>query len=633
MNVISSASAFESFNARNLSPRQVAQTFIPPAHFDDLILRRHSLVIGPRGSGKTTLLKMLQLPALAAWKHPAADRYRSRVDFTGVFVPTDVSWGAQIEALGHRDLPRQLATALGSAAFTTHVLIALVDAMRDCSSVEVGETPSLAGQFVQLSRAKEASLVACVATSWRLKPAINNLQGLKLSLRTRLIEIAEIARRETGEGDRALERLRLHEYLHLGFLESTSAAIDVFNDIISQPERRWGLLFDELEIAPKDIRQILLKSLRSSDQRLIFKLSISPYHEDVHLLQEPTSAMPGHDYQAIELWYPRKEEGYEFSEDLLHSMIREYDCQDATPEEIFGPSEFDPSERERQSSQSSYAPGGKAYERFKRLAQRDTTFMDYLTSNRINLDAMDKLSETRRAGIIRKVASIVAVREAYRFSASSDKSDNSAKTSSADTRGERSRKNPLLYAGAKSLFAIVEGNPRWFIGLVGPMLRSYAEKRQRVPAPEQAESITSASNRFRALLRTIPYTAPGGQYRTRAHASRGLLGLLDEIGAQFHRNVVTADFSAEPALSFIVDSSSPDDLLHALGRALNAGAIILAPDGGETLLSSLRGKRFRLSYMLAPAYGIPLTLGRPVALSQILTRSGEAPSLLNWLPS
>src|ERR1700691_1490736 len=110
---------FESFNARNLAPEQVARRFIPPKHFDELVLRRHTLIVGPRGSGKTTLLKMLQLPALAAWQHHAASSFRRKIDFCGAFVAADVSWGAQLTALGAGRLSPDLTSALGLAAFTT----------------------------------------------------------------------------------------------------------------------------------------------------------------------------------------------------------------------------------------------------------------------------------------------------------------------------------------------------------------------------------------------------------------------------------------------------------------------------------------------------------------------------------
>ena len=64
--------------------------------------------------------------------------------------------------------------------------------------------------------------------------------------------------------------------------------------------------------------------------------------------------------------------------------------------------------------------------------------------------------------------------------------------------------------------------------------------------------------------------------------------------------------------------------MHSLAEALNAGAIIYVPDEREELLlESLRGKRFRLSYLLAPYYGLPLQLGRTVSLSVILDRFRE----------
>src|ERR1700722_5718334 len=91
---------FESFNARALTPDQVAATFVPSRQFQDLCKRCHTIVLGPRGSGKTTLLKMLEPAALEAWRHPFADEIASRIDFTGIFVATDISWSQQLSALG-----------------------------------------------------------------------------------------------------------------------------------------------------------------------------------------------------------------------------------------------------------------------------------------------------------------------------------------------------------------------------------------------------------------------------------------------------------------------------------------------------------------------------------------------------
>src|SRR5687767_13462149 len=89
------------FNARHLTPVEVARSFVPPPCFEQLAGNSHVLLVGPRGSGKTTLLKMLQPQALEAWEHPQAHQYRQRVMYTGVFIPADISWGAQLESLGY----------------------------------------------------------------------------------------------------------------------------------------------------------------------------------------------------------------------------------------------------------------------------------------------------------------------------------------------------------------------------------------------------------------------------------------------------------------------------------------------------------------------------------------------------
>ena len=58
MNDASHSAAYESLNARRLSPQQVAMTFVPQDQFTVLTKNRHSVLLGPRGSGKTTLLTL-----------------------------------------------------------------------------------------------------------------------------------------------------------------------------------------------------------------------------------------------------------------------------------------------------------------------------------------------------------------------------------------------------------------------------------------------------------------------------------------------------------------------------------------------------------------------------------------------
>ena len=55
----------------------------------------------------------------------------------------------------------------------------------------------------------------------------------------------------------------------------------------------------------------------------------------------------------------------------------------------------------------------------------------------------------------------------------------------------------------------------------------------------------------------------------------------------------------------------------------------VANDAGEVVLTSFRGKRFRLSYLLATDYSLPLTLGHAVSLSSILKSGTAEPTLFD----
>jgi hypothetical protein len=141
----------------------------------------------------------------------------------------------------------------------------------------------------------------------------------------------------------------------------------------------------------------------------------------------------------------------------------------------------------------------------------------------------------------------------------------------------------------------------------------------RVSPAAQGQELLAAAQRFAALLKTFPV-----EQSAISNSNRGLLSLVDRIAGFFRDQVVKAPFSPEPYLSFSVDSHVSEALLRSLSQALNLGAIVYIPDGdGEVLLTSLKGKRFRISYWLAPLYGLPLILGKPISLSKILAEKNS----------
>ncbi|MCL4553362.1 MAG: hypothetical protein M1305_07425 [Candidatus Marsarchaeota archaeon] len=587
---------------------------MPSDNFDRLAKRTNSLVIGPRGSGKTTLLRMLQGPALEAWNDAEADRYRKCIDFTGVFIATDPSWAAQIQMVGGWQVEQKYRRILTTAAFTTNVLRRLIVTME--YRAHPPDDPILVSHLrVGLNQEAEAQLVRGLAGPWGIKPELPSLLSLKYALSARLMEIHSLRRKEEllDPAGRA-ERFAAVGWLHLPLLQSATLAVDLFEDCADgDPGGRWAFLFDEMELAPKWINQDLMNSLRSADERFLFKLSMSPYNEDVNNTSSALSAMPGHDYEEIPLWYAHKEEGYPFCRALLRSMLKERGIQDVDPESLFGISEFETPTTERTNVGGAYKPGSRLQRRFARMARKDKSFGKYLEHRCIDPKALHLLDDNVRASDIRKITSLVAVRDAFRrYDRQNDDADRKNRRQQI-----RSRKNPQVYAGASSLFAMVEGNPRWFIGIVDRLLSDFSKLDGKLSAATQVEEVLKTVHLFRALLAAIPCpeVAEGQNHR-------GALSILDLIGEHFFKSVVVDDFNPDPPGSFTIDSDANEELVYALGQALNAGAIVYVPEKKSILvLRSLREKRFRLSYLLAPYYRIPVRLGRPISLSSVVRES------------
>lgn len=590
-------SIFESFNARNLAPRQVAKSFVPPDNFQTLVGQHHTLIVGPRGSGKTTLLKMLQPEALDAWDSAVGKKIREGISYNSVYVGTDISWSKQISGLGSNRFSPEQQSRFSIAAFTNQILKRLVECMYYLATND--------SRFALTSR-KEAFVCREIAKTLKLNEDVTSWLGLKYALGRRIVNIHSLAseERELDEEGRS-SRLEQARYLHLSFIPCCSSAVDIFNDAIEQPHARWAFLFDELELAPKAIREYLLDSLRSVDERFLFKLSLVPFGEDVSTFRDVLSAMPGHDFEVIPLWYSHKEDGKSFCLELWKSMVLAKGLPELQPQDALGRSVFETDRSEWSDTGMAYGRDSRLAKRFENLAEKDKTFRDFLQVNEIDLKKLEELSSNQRSANIRKATSIVAVREAF------------IKNHDGASVTLRSRKRTNIYTGADSLFAITEGNPRWFKGIIGPLLEELSEEQRTVSETAQTNSIEKATRRFRAMLRTVPVHDDNLN-----KPSRGLLSLLTSIGEFFESELIIKAFSLDPPGAITIDSRVGDGTLASLGKAINTGAIVCT-DTLETPWSSLRGKTFRLSYLLAHDYRLILRAGRNVSLSFALRNEGH----------
>lgn len=575
------------YNARSIPPADIAASFIPPEiHFTSLISRNHTLLLGPRGSGKTTLLKMLTLKALKSWTHPRAHEFSKQIYFNAAFIPADITWGQQINALETLNLHSNRK----EAAFVIHTLRALIHAMREATELGASNNfPHLEHLAVFLTPQQEENFAKVISQTISITPITNSLLGVELAMDAKLDAI------NSGEvnGTFSIET----------FSSKLSLIISAFNNISGNEDRRWALLFDEMEIAPATIKSFLLAGIRSFDERVIVKLALAPYMDDAGFEKTPLSPNPIHDYQTIQLTYPNKEDCFNFSLELFQNTFRRLGFKFENISEIF------------QSPNSSTTFGkrnrkkNKIPDEFINLSNKDESFKKYLDERNILSKNYD-FSELKSAQDIRKVLPIVIARDYY------------IKKFENNTSSEgRSRKSLALYTGFPSIVEITEGNPRAILTLAGPLAQEYKEESNRknstspVSTAMQSKAIQRVELLLTSLLQVIPLDIKGFD------AAKGLLEFVDQIGRAFEDRLINAPFSPDYVGTFILDDKLPTSTLSAVGKALNAGAFIHVPypdSGPDSLLRDLIGQRFRISYALASRYRLLLTLGNRVNLSKLL---------------
>jgi hypothetical protein len=166
------------------------------------------------------------------------------------------------------------------------------------------------------------------------------------------------------------------------------------------------------------------------------------------------------------------------------------------------------------------------------------------------------------------------------------------------------------------------GNPRAVLTCVGPLAREFYElvsessEAPSLPPVAQTEAVRRVELLLTSLLQVIPLDNIAGFER-----GKGLLDFVDQIGRAFEDRLIKGPFVTDYVGTFVLDANVTEPVEAAVGKALNAGAIVHVPhpgSGPDAVLRGLRGQRFRLSYALAARYRLLLTLGDRVNLSKLL---------------
>lgn len=612
-------SYLDSFNARQLSPIDVARDFVAPSQFYQLLGLNHCVLIGPRGSGKTTLLKMLQPDSSLAYSKNTREPDSPKVDFIGVFVPADVRWAKQLSAHVAGIECEETKKWLYELAFGTSAFLALLDTIETCIDISKNSDSNHEKFRLILERQNEVTLALRLAELWSTPINVPSLSELKHKLRMRQTRFPTWA--SQLKNGLSLHQLSMEDpYLALGWLDGIVTAIETVNEFIGKQSQRWALLLDELEIVPASLLQSIVSCLRSTSSQLIFKLALSPSASGIFSRIQEDEPTQGNDFKILNLWYNERDDLRSFATRLLCQALkhRGLDITDLTLPLKLGKSsifEEDSGDDSVDFSDVKISEGNLSKEKrqalFLELAKKDESFVDFLKKAEIDVANLNLSDKKKQGPLIRKITPLVQFR---------NRAIKSWKKDKTVLRSGKIAHEP--YFGFPNILDITEGNPRWILNLADLLDGERLTKNLHIFSQSvQSAAITAMHKRFAAMLKIYPIHA------NKKDGITTLYEFLDTLAGSIRKRLYFDAFSPDPAQSFEIDSSAAREYGIFLETAIHLGAlVIMNPESPKRLLDSpesigLIGSRVRLCYRLAPEFFLPLRSTSQTRISSAMSKN------------
>lgn len=612
------------FNARDLAPVEVASNFLAPPVFERLLSKVHSVLEGPRGSGKTTLLRMLTPEAFCLWRQvePGQD-----IDFIGIFVPADIRWSKQLTVRTDRISNTVAKDALLHASFSVALNLALVETIQSCAKLYAKFGDAHPAIFFPLDRASEAEIVASLSFVWGLEVPLPSFNGINLALRKRQHELSAAAT-QLADGRPLLEVQAELKYISSTWLDNIVTAVESVNDVLKRPNQLWAILLDELEIVPPALIQTIVDALRSTSNKVRFKLALSPTGSDLIPHDQPGSSSHFEDYRPIKLWYERKNDARDFASRLFASSLSRMLGEPVTTTslmEVLGSSwtrtqDEDEQENGEESPPETFLKDTPQMQRlrvsaFKSLYDRDESFKKLLDEKGIDPKMPPDRDANPKGTLVRKITQLVLHRanELERF------------TFAAGAKHRGGKRNQRAYVGFPNLVDLTEGNPRWVLTLAESVVAAH----RAAELPLSTQSVQSSAVRdfvqqMVAKLTVYPIKLAASGRRWTPY------DFVEGLGDSIYDQLFNVPFKTDPAMSFVIDQAAVEQFGEYIRTAIDLGALVILRRGGPAPLAgavnaqTLIGSRVRLTYRLAPQFRLPLLYLKERSISSAL-KAGDLP--------
>lgn len=585
---------FEIDNARNLSRKELVETFIPTQSFWRLLSAKHHVVLGARGQGKTALAKMLShdhLVSLAKTRNePRAKSAVSNQEFIGIYLPTRLEWVGGLRNkpwLNEKEREELFQWRLNIAS-----CIAFVPIVSSCISTYVK------GRVEQAEAERE--MVHQLQKDWvdETEQKFDNLLQLRRYLEDTDYRKQIQLLRERAAGGLPNGEMPVGITFGIDLFSPLRQGIKQLSRLLSiNPNCTWLLCLDEAEFLEKMDHRIINSHMRAYPDNLFFKLTTMPYCHYTLATNIGAPLVNGQDFEYVNM----------DSDRVLTARTK------GDPDTIgtrFGRTLFrkliDISDPLVDSGSSREAPS--LYEVLGETAILDPRREDWSVGSE-NMKLLEKYASQETVARAHRLAGT------RKFPAAISRKINGPLMLRKEVDELKGNKALTAYSGARMAIRCGDDNPRHLIRIFNALLMMRSREQKWRMARRRKTSWISPEDQTRAMRALSSSTL--NQYRSFPKVGPELHAFLCRLGKYMHAYFHEKPLTTDQVTSITIDDSISDEDWEIVRIAVGHGLLHLNVGAGNPDEMPWREGTFHLAYALAPYFLLLPRRGNATKLNTI----------------